>query len=74
MKGHYKHFPAIDLHTPLTAHEQSMVNHVGGKAEAPINRPEYHTDECNCESCCDIRAAMDVYLRQRELFSQNGFI
>lgn len=37
-------------------------------------RPVYHGDGCPCESCCDIRASMDIYLRQRDLYSQNGFI
>jgi hypothetical protein len=44
-------------------------------ARVPLEpRAKYHGDDCPCEGCCDIRASVDIYLRQRELFSQNGFI
>lgn len=36
-------------------------------------RPVYHSDECGCESCCDIRAAMDLYLSAKKNYEANGF-
>jgi hypothetical protein len=47
---------------------------VHGIVEPRQERPVYHGDNCPCEACCDTRASVDIYLRQRELFSQNGFI
>ena len=71
----YKGQPLVELHTPLTDHEQRIVDLVAGNVPVPSPpKPKYHGDECNCTFCCDIRAAMDRYLEARELFSQNGFI
>jgi hypothetical protein len=67
MKTRYHHETPLDLHTmpdtPLPA--QSPL--------PPVVRHVYHGDTCSCESCCDLRAAMDLYLRARKNWHENGF-
>lgn len=36
-------------------------------------RPVYHSDECSCESCCDIRASMDLYLEAKANLNLNNW-
>lgn len=40
---------------------------------APEPKPKYHSDTCFCSDCCDIRAAMDIYLKAKRLENLNGF-
>lgn len=44
-----------------------------GGSLTPEPRPKYHDDWCNCESCLDIRAAVENYVTAKKLFDQNGF-
>lgn len=36
-------------------------------------RPVYHSDECTCSSCADIRAAMSNYLDAKRLYNINNW-
>lgn len=66
-KGHYKHQPLVDL----TCSASDLPPAPAVPVYEP--RPVYHGDGCDCESCCDIRTAMDVYLSARENYLRNGF-
>jgi len=56
----------LDLHSPQTVPGTDAVI-------TPRQRPVYHGDDCNCDSCCDMRAAVDNYLKARTAFNINGF-
>lgn len=40
----------------------------------PVKRPKYHSDQCYCEDCADLRAAVEIYVKQKRLLDENGFI
>ncbi len=67
MKGHYKHDTPLNL--------QCEASDIPAQEPAPayVPRPKYHGDECDCDSCCDIRASMDIYLKARANYQLNGF-
>lgn len=70
MKPLYRGQPLVDLSVPAPGLEPLLPSE-GPLAPAP--RPQYHGDECSCESCCDIRASVDIYLQNKHLFELNGF-
>ena len=64
MKSRYRHETPLDLHAPLPAQPP---------APTSASRPVYHSDECSCESCCNIRDAVTRYQEAKRLYEQNGF-
>ena len=39
-----------------------------------VVRPKYHGDQCQCVDCADLRAAQQIYAKQKRLYDDNGFI
>jgi hypothetical protein len=72
-KGHYRGQSLVDLTQPLSDHDAGVCAKVDGPAPPVVQRPKYHGDDCPCISCCDNRASVDLYLRNLDLFNQNGF-
>jgi len=48
------------------------LNPLGGPL-SPEPKPVYHSDECSCETCCDIRASMDLYLDGKRNLNINNW-
>jgi hypothetical protein len=65
-KGRYKHEIPLDLHAPLPECAKSQ-------PVEPVQRPQYHGDDCYCCSCADMRAAVSLYIEHKRLFDVNGF-
>jgi hypothetical protein len=69
------------LNKPTHYRGQSLIDLTCSPAELPAQpalvprepRPVYHGDECSCITCCDLRASVDIYLKQRKLAQLNGF-